>query len=122
MNKQVGGGVHQPYRFFHPNAQPFKPCKGCGSMIPVAKPSKQEGGGVSMPYRWFKPNAIPFKPCSNCDFGNVCGGRRQTGGFPTGAPMGVFSQGEQQLKYNFNLEENFSGLPVFDNVGRNNFF
>lgn len=134
MKKQSGGGNY-PYRYFHANAVPFKPCQ--------CQNNKQEGGAIRMPYRYFHPNATPFQPCNSCgavrdpvyynDFVrnqgcqgyNSCnmtgGARKQTGGFPVGAPFTYFTEGKP-LKYNYSMKDTYSGTPTFDHVGANHFW
>jgi hypothetical protein len=130
------GGASLPYRWNNPNAQAFAPCETCNSCGKPKKPAtKDQQGGGNLPNRWFNPDTTPFgcdtgacdKPlavyakefmesqasqgCKGCGF--PCAAKKpQMGGFPTGAPLTIFTEGKP-LQYNFNMEDNFTGLPVF---------
>jgi len=124
---QKGGATPLPLSWYHPNSIPFKPCMGCDV-------TKQVGGGdMSLPYRWFNPNTKPFEPCTSCNVGyddfsinrdwacskcSRCGKKiqseKQVESFATGAPFGVFTQGEP-LKYNYDLRD-ITGVPVMAKV------
>lgn len=137
---QKGGASSSlPNRWYNPNAQAFAPCANCGK---PKKPEEKQNGGGNLPNRWFNPNTTPF----GCDTGTCgqeplavynkeflasqatqgcqtgCGmppsaKKPQMGGSPIGAPLTIFTQGTP-LKYNYELAENFSGLPVFVPIRR----
>jgi hypothetical protein len=138
---QKGGASSSlPNRWFNPNEQAFAPCENCGK---PKKPQETQEGGGNLPNRWFNPNTTPF----GCDTGTCghgeplavyakefmasqasqgcrsgCGmpspaRQPQMGGSPTGAPLTIFSQGAP-LKYNYEMADNFSGLPVFVPIRR----
>lgn len=69
---QKGGGMQMPYRFYNPQATPFKPCE-CKNCPVGGCKLNQEGGG-NLPYRYFNPQATPFKPCGGSTGGCGCSG------------------------------------------------
>ena len=136
---QKGGSDNfLPYNWFNPNTVPFKPCQGCNVEMPTCGGQQKQVGGSaeSLPYRWFNPNTKPFKPCDSCNVGyddfsinrdwacakcSRCGKKiqqvqqaQQIENFSSGAPMGVFVQGEP-LKYNYDLKD-ISGVPMMTKV------
>lgn len=134
--KQDGGGINMPYRYFNPNAAPFQPCAACGK---AKRPGKVRANSPplavyandfmrSQGCHDYNSCNMTSGSCQGCGKGGRCKGgrckggcgprcgcvRAQKGGNPTGAPLQVFSEGQKQLSYNFNLQDTFSGLPVFD--------
>ena len=130
-NKQQGGGIRMPYRYFHPDAKPFTPCAGgCHSQSGGGCPCGCENGchcdsGCTNckcdptghdPYAIYYNDFRRHEGMHAYNSSNMTGGSyRQRGGNPTAAPLHVFTEGEP-LKYNFSMNENFSGGPVFDTV------
>lgn len=138
---QQGGSHVMPYRFYNPKSTAFKPC-GCGKN----KVKRMESGNTrdfkgnvyyndfpaypvyndaSMDYSGTGCTGMPNCGCKNCrDLTSVVNSSDkvaqvkfyQTGGNPVGAPFEIFSDGNKPLKYNYNLEDNFGGLPVFHKV------
>lgn len=135
--KQHGGGIQMPNRFYNPDAPAFSgPVNivpsgsgGCSANSTSNSGMKQNGGSTvhnaPIYYNEFRESegnhtgGMPESPnMSGGSGGSRCGSCRQTGGFPTGAPLTVYTQGEP-LQYNFQMDEVFSGLPQFDKVGAN---
>lgn len=125
---QNGGGINMPYRYFNPNATPFQPCAGCGK--PPAPPAVYANDFMRSQgchdYNSCNMTSGNCQGCKSGACGKGCGLNcgcspalpKQKGGNPTGAPLFLFNKGTNELKYNYNLEENFSGLPVFDRVNK----
>lgn len=124
--KPMEGGGRRPLRYFSPAVQPFKPCgsAGCGCG------PKCNCGGQCRPgcgCRCTSDGPVyynQFRQHEGCHAYNGCNmtkGGNQVGGVPTHAPMGVYSQGQESLKFNFDARENFGGLPVFAKVSRPRF-
>tara|TARA_R100001163_G_scaffold3872_1_gene5509 strand:+ start:1822 stop:2343 length:522 start_codon:yes stop_codon:yes gene_type:complete len=132
--KQKGGAIRMPYRWFNPNSTPFKPCESCQrpktAGMAVYANDFMRGQGCHD----YNSCNMSSGNCQGCDSGcckGECGlncgcvncgcincrkAKSQKGGNPTGAPFHAFQTGTQELKYNFDLQETFSGLPVFDRV------
>lgn len=133
---QQGGGQNIPLRYFNPEAKPFSPC-GCGKQGIRRMESSNTSDFKGNAYYNDFPEYPVYNDVADDYNGSGCTAQAneknlttdptgqnkmaqviyyQTGGFPTGAQFEVFSEGNEPLKYNYNLADNFNGLPVFQKV------
>lgn len=148
---QQGGSHVRPYRYFNPDATPFNPCGcGGGQQARRMESSNMRdfkgnayyndfpaypvtGQDIAQDYSGTGCTGEPGCGCPMCrQHGNLINVYNaadkvaqvkyyQTGGFPVGAQLEVFNEGNEPLKYNYNLNDNHNGLPMFEKIAESRF-